>query len=133
MPVYIAPAHPDCRKECPGTGGAVYIPPHTCRAWCDDPEPVVQAFSAALAKDGWRFKSTLRGAWIGAHAKRVGHSLLNYSNPAPPDWIRRTIEQIIELGGKYPETIFGMAWPMLRFGPALRTVAIAMSDRVDSE
>jgi hypothetical protein len=131
MPIYYDPQHPDCRIDCPGPGGAAFLPPYTCVTWCDDPEKLIDAFLDALPRDGWRFKSSVQAVWKGQYVIRIAETLLNYRRPAPPDLARTALNSMAQLGRDNGTMQFAVAWSNLRFSAALQTLAIAMSDQAN--
>lgn len=127
MPTYIAPSNPDCRIDCPGAGGAAFIPPYTCVRWCGDPEPLSNAFAEALQREGWQFQSTMHAVLQGRQVGRIAETIRRHG---PSPWpLRWPFATIIRISREYEMMDFEVVWPLIRFGSALRILAIIMSNR----
>jgi hypothetical protein len=126
MPTYVAPDHPECRIDCPGKGGASFIPPYSCVTWCDQPEALIQALGTAVQQDGWSFQSSLHGVLRGADAKQLALALLSSGFNAVPASIRQDLGTVRDIGGNFDESVFQVSWLTLPFEEALRQLVEQM-------
>jgi hypothetical protein len=117
---YVAPNNPNCRIQCPDTGGAVYIPPYTCHTWCDNAEPATAAFISGLGSpDGWDFRSSLTAKFRGGQVSEIASAILNIQTVPIPPPSDSTLASLATLGSLNPSIEFHVVWENENFRRAL--------------
>jgi hypothetical protein len=117
---YVAPNNQNCRIKCPGSGGAVYIPPYTCHTWCDSVESAIAAFTTALRTPaGWDFKSNLTARFSGEQASEIASTLIRADSAPPPSDVRNTLSDMVFLGSQNIPLEFDVVWKNEMFSQAL--------------